>query len=71
MPPKKVKTRHSSGSILGPPCPLPDIGSIYTVRDVLAAIEMEINLNPAKASRWAITQVATTVRAKWDQPSPS
>ena len=39
MPPKKSKTRHSSASILGPACPLPDIGSLYTGRDVLAVIE--------------------------------
>ena len=39
MPPRK-KTRHSGNtSCFGPPCPLPDVGSLYTLRDVLAAVE--------------------------------
>ena len=70
MPPKGAKTRHSTGACFGSACPLPDTGSLYTTRDVLAAIAMEVNLNPTKAVRWSVVKVAPAVRAKWDQTNP-
>ena len=70
MPPKKAKTRHSSGSCFGPACSLPDVGSLYTVRDVLAGLQMVKDLNPDQTMRWAVTQTASAVRAKWDATNP-
>ena len=70
MPPKGARTRHSTGGCFGAACPLPDIGSLYTTRDILAAIAMEVILNPSKAVRWAVVKVAPAVRAKWDQTNP-
>ena len=69
MPPKKANTRQSLGSCFGPACSLPDLSSLYTVRNVLAAIDMEININPTKTLRWAVQQLAPAVRAKWNQTS--
>ena len=70
MGPKKSKTRHSSGSCFGPPCALPDIGSLYTVRDVLAAVEMVKSTTPDKSTRACAQQVTTLVKAKWAQLNP-
>ena len=70
MPPKKAKTRHSSGSCFGPACSLPDVGSLYTVRDVLAGVQMVNDLNPDQTMRWAVTEIASVVRAKWDATNP-
>ena len=70
MHPKGAKTIHSTGGCFGAACPLPDIGSLYTTRDILAAIAMEVNLNPTKAVRWAVVKVAPAVRAKWNQTNP-
>ena len=46
MGPRNVKTRHSYGSCFGPSAILPDTGNFYTVRDVLAAFEREVELAP-------------------------
>ena len=70
MPPKKAKTRHSTGSCFGPPSLLPDIGSLYTLRDVLAAIEMERSLHPDQNNRWCAEQIAPLVKAKWAETNP-
>ena len=70
MGPKKSKTRHSSGTCFGPACALPDIGSLYTARDVLAAMELEKSVHPDKTIRVCAQQVAQSVKLKWAQLNP-
>lgn len=70
MPPKKAKTRHSSGSCFGPACSLPDTGSLFTTRDVLAAVQMERNLNPVESMRLTVTKIASVVKVKWAETNP-
>ena len=47
MGPKKI-TR--SVCIFGAPCELTDSGQLYTNKDILAAMQMEINKSPAISS---------------------
>ena len=72
MGPKKAKTRHSvtSLSCFGPPVPLPDIGSLFTVRDVLAAVEM-LKISQPETSYWKLcNQITPKVRYKWVETNP-
>ena len=72
MGPKKAKTRHSvtSLSCFGPPVPLPDIGSLFTVRDVLAAVEM-LKISQPETSLWKLcNQITPKVRSKWVETNP-
>ena len=41
-----ARTRHSSGNILGPSAELPDDGELFTLRDILAAAERQVELKP-------------------------
>ena len=69
---KKAKTRHSvtSQSCFGPPVPLPDIGSLFTLRDILAAIEM-LKISEPNESVWKLCgDLTTKVRAKWVETNP-
>ena len=70
MTSKKQKTRHSSSSCFGPATTLPDVGSLYTSRDVLAAVEMAKRENPDKTDRWCIEQVTDSVKKKWIDINP-
>ena len=70
MPPKKAKTRHSSGSCFGPGCKLPDTGSLLTTRNVLAAVQMERDLNPKDSLRLTVTKIASLVKVKWAETNP-
>lgn len=70
MASKKLKTRHSSGSCFGPPCVLPDVGSLYTKRDVLAACQMEKVVHPDNDNRWYASQVAPDIRKKFADANP-
>ena len=72
MGPKKAKTRHSvmSLSYFGPPVSLPDIGSLYTLKDILAAVEMLRVSNPENTNWWCCRQVLPKVRAKWVETNP-
>ena len=72
MGPKKAKTRHSvtSQSCFGPPVPLPDIGSLFTLRDILAAIEM-LKISEPNESVWKLCgELTIKVRAKWVETNP-
>ena len=69
MGPKKAKTRHSL-SCFGPPVPLPDIGSLFTLRDVMAAVEM-LKISHPEQSHWKLcNQITPQVRAKWVVTNP-
>ena len=72
MGPKKAKTRHSvtSLSCFGPPVPLPDISSLFTVRDVLAAMEMLKMTQPETSLNKLCNQITPQVRAKWVETNP-
>ena len=72
MGPKKAKTRHSFDSLscFGPPVALPDVGSLFTVRDVLAAVEMLKISNPEESNWWMCCQITPTIRAKWAETNP-
>ena len=56
--------------MLWPSVPLPDIGSLFTVRDVLAAVEM-LKINQPETSYWKLcVQITPQVRAKWVVTNP-
>ena len=70
MGPKKVKTRHSSGSCFGASASLPDSGNLFTVRDVLAAFEREAELAPLAPTHFIATQLEVKIRDKWKEGNP-
>ena len=70
MGPKKVKTRHSSGSCFGASASLPDSGNLFTVRDVLAALEREAELAPLAPTHFIATQLEVKIRDKWKEGNP-
>ena len=70
MGPKKAKTRHSATSCFGPPAPLPDIGSLYTYRDVLAALEMMKISEPSETTWGLCCKITPKVKAKWADTNP-
>ena len=70
MGPKKAKTRHSSGSCFGPSAILPDTGNLYTVIDVLAAFEREVELAPKLAHNCIAIQLEMKIRNKWKEGNP-
>ena len=70
MGPKKAKTRHSSGSCFGPSADLPDSGDLFTVRDVLAAFEREVELSAGVSTNSIATRLEVKVREKWKQSNP-
>ena len=65
MGPKKVKTRHSSGSCFGASASLSDSGNLFTIRDVLAALEREAELAPL-----ATIHLEVKIRDKWKEGNP-
>ena len=69
MGPKKRKTRLSSVSCYGPASPLQDAGSLYTLRDILAAVEFEKNMGTSQTQN-AVRVVEETVRRKFIQANP-
>ena len=69
-PKKKVKTRHASGSCFGASADLPDTGNLFTLRDVLAAFERELELHPGTSNNHAAEQLEVKVRQKWQETNP-
>ena len=70
MAPKKAKTRHHASSCFGPPASLPDIGSLFTYRDILAAIEMQ-KISEPNESMWGLCcKITTQVKSKWAETNP-
>ena len=57
MPPKKLKTRHSSGNCFGSSAELPDDGDLFTMRDVLAACERKVEISPGSTSSTLMTKL--------------
>ena len=70
MPPKKQKTRHSSGNCFGPSAELPDDGNLFTLRDILAYCEWLLDLTPDQSNFWIAEQVAPKIIHKWKQCNP-
>ena len=69
MGPKKAKTRHNV-SCFGPPTPLPDVGSLFTFRDILAAVEM-LKISDPNESNWGLCcKLTPKVKAKWAETNP-
>ena len=70
MPPKKLKTRHSTGKCFGPASDLPDDGDLYTHRDVLAAVEKVSETFPEKHLTDVADIIAPKIVMKWKQANP-
>ena len=70
MGPKKIKTRHSSGSCFGSSASLPDTGNLFTLRDVVAAFQREVELNPGSSSNNISLKLEAEIRQKWLQDNP-
>ena len=70
MPRKTLKTRHTSGNCFGPPSELPDDGDLYTMRDVLAAVDKLSEINPEKHITDLADMVAPKILQKWKQTNP-
>ena len=70
MPPKKLKTRHSSGNCFGSSAELPDDGDLFTMRDVLAACEREVEIFPGSTSSDIADKLAPKIVDKWKQNNP-
>ena len=70
MGPKKIKTRHSSGSCFGSSASLPDTGNLFTLRDFVAPFQREVELNPASSINNISVKLGTEIREKWLQDNP-
>ena len=70
MAPKKAKTRHHASTCFGPPASLPDIGSLFTYRDIIAAVEMQ-KISEPNESIWSLCRKITPkIKAKWAETNP-
>ena len=70
MAPKKAKTRHHASTCFGPPASLPDIGSLFTYRDILAAVEMQ-KISEPNESIWSLCcKITPKIKAKWAETNP-
>ena len=70
MGPRKAKTRHSSASCFGPSAELPDTGDLFTVKDVLAEFQWEVDLAPSDSVNSIATRLEVKIRNKWKQANP-
>ena len=70
MPPKKLKTRHTSGNCFGSSAELPDDGDLFTMRDVLAACERELEVSPSSTNLDIADRMTPKIVAKWNQNNP-
>ena len=70
MPPKKLKTRHSGAKCFGPSAELPDDGDLFTMRDVLAACERELEISPDSSNSSIAEKIAGKIVAKWKENNP-
>ena len=70
MPPKKLKTRHSGGKCFGPSAELPDDGDLFTMKDVLAACERELEISPNSSHSSIAEKIAPKIVAKWKENNP-
>ena len=70
MPPKGRKTRHSSGPASSPPCQLPDSNQLYTNRDIISAVRMEIQIAPESEIRNVAKKIEPIIRRKWEEVNP-
>ena len=71
MAPKSRKTRHSSGLAFCPPSSLPETNQLYTNRDILAAVLMDLEQNPRASARDSIKTLEPIIRHKWLEVNPS
>ena len=70
MPQKKQKTRHSSGNIFGPSAELPDDGELFTLRDILAAGERQVELKPNSGPVLVSAHLLPLIKQKWMKVNP-
>ena len=70
MPPKKLKTRHTSGNCFGSSAELPDDGDLFTMRDVLAACERELEVSRSSTNLDIADRMTPKIVAKWNQNNP-
>ena len=70
MPPKKLKTRHSGSTCFGSSADLPDDGDLFTLRDVLAAFEREVEISPSSPHTDLAFLLVPKIVAKWKQNNP-
>ena len=69
MPPKR-KTRNSCNNCFGPSAELPDDGNLFTLRDVLAACEIEHERSPTCSNSQIADRIIPKLTAKWKQSNP-
>ena len=70
MPPKGRKTRHSSVPASSPPYQLPDSNQLYTNRDILSAVRMELQIAPDSDIRSVPKKIVPIIRRKWEEVNP-
>ena len=70
MAPKTRETRHSSGEAFCPPSALPEVNQLYTNKDILAAILMELDQNPEAEIRGIVKRIEPLVRYKLLEVNP-
>ena len=65
-----MKTRHSSGSLIGGPCPLPDTGALPTLKDVICAVKNELENSSGDTVREAAKKIEPQIRRKFHECNP-
>ena len=70
MPPKKLRTRHTSVNCFGSSAELPDDGDLFTMRDVLSACERGVEISPGSTSSDIADKLAPKIVDKWKQNNP-
>ena len=68
MGPKVKKTQRSSGDI-GAPSELPDVGALYTNKDVIAAINNKVDQSSDAAA--AVNKVKDAIKKKFHEIIPT
>ena len=70
MAPKKRKTRQSNQLAFCAPASLPATSQLYTNKDILAAVLMDLEQNPELEVRASAKQIEPVVRNKWLEVNP-
>ena len=70
MPPKSVRTRQKLGEV-GASSALPDVGVLYTNRDLIAVISDEMIKSPKLSTHEAIVNVRVSVMQKFLDINPT
>ena len=69
-PKQKIQTRQKTGDV-GAPSNLPDIGSLFVNRDIIAAIDNELEKSPQTTVHEACVEVTGSVMRKFGDLNPA